>query len=66
MFFLNIAHGVLVVLPGDTVHAGGFCFFLKFQYPSLKEMKFFYRIIIYISFFVALTWHIKIVMEKQV
>ena len=33
-YVLYIPHGVLVVLPGDTVHAGGFCFGRKLPCPS--------------------------------
>jgi len=36
---LYIPHGVFVALPGDTIHAGGFCFGRKFKCPMKKTSK---------------------------
>jgi len=33
-YFLYIPWGIMIVLPGDTVHAGDFCFGGKEAYPS--------------------------------
>ncbi len=33
-YILYISHRVMIVLPGDTVHSGGFCFGGKKAYPS--------------------------------
>ncbi len=36
-YFLYIPRGVFVALPGDTIHAGGFCFGKKIPCPSNKN-----------------------------
>jgi len=36
-YFLYIPRGVFVALPGDTIHAGGFCFGKKDLCPSSKN-----------------------------
>ena len=33
-YILYISCGVMIVLPGDIVHVGGFCFVGKEAYPS--------------------------------
>ena len=33
-YVLYIPHGVMIAIPGDTVHAGGFCFGRKLACPS--------------------------------
>jgi len=33
-YVLYIPHGVMIAIPGDTVHAGGFCFGRKLPCPS--------------------------------
>jgi len=38
-YFLYIPRGVFVALPGDTIHAGGFCFGRKFKCPMKKTSK---------------------------
>ena len=38
-YFLYIPRGVFVALPGDTIHAGGFCFGRKWQCPTKNNRK---------------------------
>jgi len=66
-YVLCIPCGVLVVLPGDTVHAGGFCSGRKLPCPSTVPCN---EVLLqnhcFILFFAALTWPFKILMVKQV
>jgi len=38
-YLLYIPHGVFVAIPGDTIHARGFCFGRKFKCPMKKTLK---------------------------
>jgi len=38
-YFLYIPHGIFVALPGDTIHAGGFCFGRKWPCPTKSNRK---------------------------
>jgi len=38
-YFLYIPHGVFVALPGDAIHAGGFCFGRKYKCPAKRNLK---------------------------
>jgi len=37
-YYLYIPKGMIVILPGDTIHAGSFCFGSKLEYPSAKNI----------------------------
>ena len=39
-YFLYIPKGTMLILPGDTIHAGGFCFGSRLEYPSAKNIQF--------------------------
>jgi len=39
-YYLYIPKGMMVILPGDTIHAGGFCFGSKLEYPNAKNIQF--------------------------
>jgi len=38
-YFLYIPRGIFVAIPGDTIHAGGFCFGKKLPCPTKKSGK---------------------------
>jgi len=38
-YYLYIPKGIMVVLPGNTIHAGGFCFGQKIDFPSAHPNK---------------------------
>ena len=38
-YYLYIPKGIMVVLPGNTIHAGGFCFGQKIDFPSAHPKK---------------------------
>jgi len=39
-YYLYIPKGIMVILPGDTIHAGFFYFGSKLEYPSAKNIQF--------------------------
>jgi len=52
-YFLYIPKGTMLILPGDTIHAGGFCLALGWIIQVPRKLN--SRITGFISFFVALT-----------
>ena len=51
-YSLYIPKGMMVILPGDTIHAGGFCFGSKLD--TQVPRTFYFRTIGFISFLVTL------------
>jgi len=51
-YYLYIPKGVMVILPGNTIHAGGLCFGSKMEYPTAQK-KIFFRTTGFTSFSVA-------------
>jgi len=55
-YFFYIPYRLFVALPGDTIHAGGFCFGRKFKCPmkkTSKQKKDIFRTSTFISLFVV-------------